>query len=116
MSTRFTFLAVLVFAAAAFSQTSVQPADWMTLQTSGKTLLLEMRDVSHTVRVTIMDLRGRPVWTSTSTPVNGAVTVAWNGTASDGSTLAGGVYVMRVVSLQAGRTTPLMRRSITHSI
>jgi hypothetical protein len=113
MRTRYTFLAVLVFAAAAFSQTSVQPADWsavnsMTLQTSGKTVLFELRDLSQSVRLSIVDLSGKAVWSRTATPVDGVVSVTWSGASSQG-VLAKGVYVARAVTtgsaVEGGRGT-----------
>jgi flagellar hook assembly protein FlgD len=112
--------AVLTLAAAAFSQTAVNPAHWvaansMTLQTSGKTLLFEMKDVSQSVRLSIVDLKGNIVWSRTAIPVNGVVTVAWRGAADNGQTLARGAYVFQATSLQGRKETPLLARAFQRS-
>jgi flagellar hook assembly protein FlgD len=120
MRVRFAFLAVLVFAAAAFSQTAINPANWiaansMTLQTSGKTLFFEMTEASQAVRLTVMDLKGNIVWSRTAMPVNGVVSIAWRGAADNGQTLAKGAYVFRATSLQGRKETPLMARQFVRA-
>jgi flagellar hook assembly protein FlgD len=123
MKARTAFLsvfAVLTLAAAAFSQTAVNPSNWvaansMTLQTSGKTLLFEMKDVSQSVRLSIVDLKGNIVWSRTLVPANGAVSVSWRGAADNGQSLARGSYVFRAASLQGRKETPLMARAFARS-
>lgn len=112
--------AVLTLAAAAFSQTAVNPANWvaansMTLQTSGKTLLFEMKDVSQMVRLSIVDIKGNLVWSRTAVPVNGVVSVSWRGAADNGQALARGTYVFQATSLQGRKETPLMARPFQRS-
>jgi flagellar hook assembly protein FlgD len=111
MKTRFALVLMVVCAVAAVSpvlaQTAVHGVDLnaantASLQASGKSLLFTMHDVSQSVRLSIVDLRGKSVWSRTVTPVEGLVQVAWNGTSTDGGVAARGVYVLRAVSIKPG--------------
>jgi hypothetical protein len=115
MKIRFALYTALFCAAAVlspvFAQTAIHPADWsatanmVTIQTSGKALMFHVSDVSQAVRLTILDLKGRTIWSRTVMPVDGAVTIAWNGTvgATGTESVLPGVYVARTEMVGAGR-------------
>jgi hypothetical protein len=54
------------------------------------------------VRVALVDMWGRTVWSRTTASTAGTNQVVWNGQATSGSLVSSGVYVVRVSLLDAG--------------
>lgn len=122
MKSQLMLACVFALSVAAFSEdpTAVQPAGdrasrALTFQSSGQTLRFQVRDVKQSVRIQILDMQGRPVWSRVVAPTDGTANVSWEGTGVSGSRVAGGVYAVQATTRSEKGEAVLMTQSFAYT-
>jgi hypothetical protein len=86
-------------------------ASTYSIRSAGKGLLFNLPEQSAPIRVSIADMAGRNVWSKVS---RDSRQVAWDGTATDGSNVGGGVYIVHM-NLVSEPGKPVFQRVLTYS-
>jgi len=79
------------------------------LQVMGSSVMMRMPTFSGNLRVSIVDLWGRKVWSRTVT--SGTAVLSWNGVSPNGQTSPSGVYIVRLVAQDASLNSGLLAES-----
>jgi hypothetical protein len=91
-----------------------QAANGFSVEAAGKGLVFRIPDMNAAkVRVSVMDMQGRNVWSRTVLVGAGMNAIAWNGIASNGKGAGAGLYMVSMSLLDAqGKTTQLLTRKV----
>jgi hypothetical protein len=109
--------AVIVISSAAPGAKLAVGPETFTVRVSGETARYALRlppidGEASQVTVTIHDPAGRSIWNRAVDPRTGIRTLMWDGRNNAGGTVSSGLYLVRVIVAQGGRSATVMRSGV----